>query len=108
MVVVLIWINDLFIAGPDHLVPGICRDIEAVFDCENVGEMVEVIGCKVDCDQKERSLKLTQTVKISKFHKFDILQNPSCSPNTPAEPNKILKSEGEGDLVLTKQELKEY
>ena len=110
-VIVLTWIDDFLIAGPDHLIPGIRRDIEAVFDCEDVGVMVEYVGCKVDCNRKERSLKLTQPVKIDKFHdEFGIERNLSRNPLTPAEPNSVLKSEGEGeeDLVLTKQEQKEY
>ena len=48
LVIVITWIDDFLIVGPDHLVPGIRRDIEAVFDCEDVGEMVEYVGCQVD------------------------------------------------------------
>ena len=50
-------------------------------------------------------------MKIDKFHdEFGIQRNPSRSPSTQAEPNSVLKSEGEGkeDLVLSKQEQKEY
>ena len=109
--VVLVWINNSFIAAPDHLIPSICRDIKAVFNCEDIGEMVEYIGCKVDCNCKLQAFKLTQLVKIEKFHKkFTIAGNPSCSPSTPAEPNSFLKgeSEGENNIVLTKQEQKKY
>jgi len=47
----LLWVDNWMLAAPDHLILGMRRDIVAVFDCEDVGEMVEYVGCKVDCDR---------------------------------------------------------
>jgi hypothetical protein len=53
------------------------------FDCDEIGNMDEYVGCKVERDYKERSMKMTQPVMLQSFaNKFELPDGPT--PNTPA------------------------
>jgi len=57
-------------------------------DCDDVGEMKEYIGCKID--RKGGQLKLTQPVLLQSFiDEFD-LPNDKSYPSTPAEQGSVL------------------
>jgi hypothetical protein len=56
--------------------------------CDDVGEMKECIGCKID--RKGGQLKLAQPVLLQSFiDEFD-LPNDKSYPSTPAEPGLVL------------------
>ena len=69
-----------------------------LFDCKDVGEMHEHVGCRVERNREEGWIRLTQPVKIQKFVNecnIDIKSNRIAS--TPAEPVSVLRKEGIGD-----------
>jgi hypothetical protein len=70
-------------------------------DCDDVGEMKEYIGCKID--RKGRQLKITQPVLLQSFiDEFD-LPNDKSYPNTPAEPRSVLMK---GDKLSMEEQCK--
>lgn len=47
--------------------------MKARFDCNDIGEMLEYVGCKIESDYDKRTLKLTQPVMVQSFcDEFDI------------------------------------
>ena len=59
-----------------------------MFDCEDVGELKEYVGCKIDINNYNQSLKITQPVLIQSFE--DEFPLPNREYDTPAEPKKQL------------------
>jgi hypothetical protein len=60
-----------------------------LFDCDDVGELKEYVGCKVDYDQEIGTMKLTQLVMIQSFNEeFELPKG--AAPNTPAIPGTVL------------------
>ena len=63
------------------------KGILSKFECDDVGEMQEYVGCKVE--RKPGYIKLTQPVLIQSLNdEFDLPDGKA--PKTPAEPNTIL------------------
>ncbi len=57
-------------------------------DCDDVGDLKEYIGCKID--RKGGQLKMTQPVLLQRFFdEFDLPSDKSY-PSTPAEPRSVL------------------
>lgn len=72
-----------------------------LFDCDDVGELTEYVGCKVarKNDEISPSIVMTQPVLLQSFvDEFDIDENKE-SPNTPAMPGSILMKPEEGQLL---------
>ena len=47
--------------------------MKARFDCDDIGEMFEYVGCKIDRDYVKRTVKFTQPVMVQSFRdEFDI------------------------------------
>ena len=53
LVLWLSWINDCLCVGPDIEVKKARADILARFECDNVGELKEYLGCKIDRHMEE-------------------------------------------------------
>jgi hypothetical protein len=111
LVVILLWVYDFAIFGLDELVPGLKQELMSLFDCKDVGEMHEYVGCKVERNREEGWIRLTQPVKIQKFvdeYGIDIKSNRI--PSTPAEPGSALRKEGidDDDILLSPEEQFRY
>jgi hypothetical protein len=111
LIVILLLVDDFLILGPDELVPGIKDEILSLFNCKDVGEMNEYVGCRVERDCEAGWMRLTQPVKIQKFvaeYGIDIVSNRI--PSVPAEPGSVLKKDGidEDDLTLPPEEQFRY
>jgi hypothetical protein len=92
--VILLWVDNFALFGPDELVPGSKNELLSLFDCRDVGEMKEYVGCRVKRNRENGWICLTQPVKIQKFvdkYGIDIISNRV--PSTPAEPGSVLKKE---------------
>jgi hypothetical protein len=58
------------------------------FDCDEVGELKECVGCKIDRDLTEGSVKLTQPASLqSHDDEFDLPKGET--PNAPAIPGTV-------------------
>jgi hypothetical protein len=111
LIVILLWVDDFLKLGPDELVPGIKEELLSLFNCKDVGEMNEYVGCRVEHNREASWMRLTQPVKIQKFveeYGIDIVSNRI--PSTPAEPGSVLKkgSIDEDDLPLPPEEQFRY
>jgi hypothetical protein len=98
LIVILLWVDDFAIFGPDELVTGIKNELLSLFNCKDVGEMKEYVGCRIERDCENGWIRLMQPVKIQKFvdeYRIDIISNQA--PSTPAEPGSVLKKEGIDD-----------
>jgi hypothetical protein len=76
-----------------------------IFDCEDVGEMNEYVGCKIERDLEEPSLRMTQPVLLQSFEdEFDL--SLLGKPGLPAPAGSMLtkgdKTESEA-VPLTQQ-----
>jgi hypothetical protein len=73
------------------------------FDCDEVGELKEYVGCKVDIDRKERSVTLTQPVLLQNFaDEFELPEG--ASPRTPAVAGDVLVRGEVKDQVSYKEQ----
>jgi hypothetical protein len=83
------WVDDCLVCGKKEAVLEAKADLMSRFDCDEVGELKEYIGCKVD--RGDGFLKLTQPVLLQSFEdEFDI---PAMKkPNTPAIPGNVLRA----------------
>jgi hypothetical protein len=78
LVLWLSWVDDCLVTGPTPTVMEAKASTRAEFDCDEVGELNECVGCKIDWDRKEGSMKITQPV-ILQSHK-DKLNLPTHKP----------------------------
>jgi hypothetical protein len=89
----LSWVIDCLVGGKDKGVKKAKVHMMELFDCDDVGELKEHVGCKVDYDREAGTMKLTQPVMIQSFQ--DEFELPEGEPsNTPAIPGTVM-SEGE-------------
>ena len=104
----LTWIDDkLCIANPD-VIKDEKEKMKQHFECDDVGEVVDYIGCKVEVDREDRSVKFTQPVLVqSLVDEFeDIPQGKD--PLTPAKPGDILLKSDDEKCHLGKEEHTRY
>jgi hypothetical protein len=89
----LSWVDDCLVGGKDEGVKKAKAHMMDLFDCDDVGELKEYVGCKVDYDRNAGTMKLTQPVMIQSFQdEFELPEGKSS--NTPAIPGTVM-SEGE-------------
>jgi len=91
LVVWLIWVDDCLCIGPEKACKQAVADMKSRFDCDDVGELAEYVGCKVTHNKVARTIKFTQPVMIQSFlDEFDIADDMRKPPNTPGEPGTVL------------------
>eukprot|EP00957_Ditylum_brightwellii_P035609 2698993-Ditylum_brightwellii.AAC.1 len=67
-----------------------------LFECEELGEVDEYVGCKIDYDQKDGSTPNTQPVLLQSYKDEFKLDEHRKVSKTPAEAGSVLgKGEGE-------------
>ena len=71
-----------------------------LFDCDDIGEFKEYVGCKITRDDK--SIKFTQPVLLQSFK--DEFELPNRNYETPGEPGKVLTKVIEGTEVDNKMQ----
>jgi hypothetical protein len=108
LVLWLIWVDICFIAGERLRVHTEKERMKQLFECDDIGEMTEYVGCKVEYNkEEERYMKLTQPVMIQSFvDEFD-LPTDGPAPNTPAETGQVL-SKGEENTKMPIDRQKKY
>ena len=104
----LTWIDDkLCIAHPDVIKDEKDR-MKKHFECDDVGEVVDYIGCKVEVDQKEHSVKFTQPVLVQSLaDEFEDIPQ-GIDPLTPAKPGDILLKSSDEKYHLDKEKHTRY
>ena len=90
LVVWLTWVDDLLCFGEKELVRKAAEEMNQAFECDDIGEMSEYVGCKIERKGNE-SFKFTQPVMCQSFQdEFDLEEAMRRVPRTPSEPNKVL------------------
>jgi hypothetical protein len=83
------WIDDFLVCGTEQSVMEAKDMMGKIFNCEDVGEMNEYVGCKIERDLEAPSLRMTQPVLLQNFEgEFDLSQ--MGKPGLPAPAGSML------------------
>jgi hypothetical protein len=95
----LSWVDDCLMIGPKEEIMNVRAGILTKFECDDVGEMTEYVGCKVE--RKPHCIQLTQPVLIQSLEdEFEIPEGRA--PRTPADPNTVLPFIENDDMMPSK------
>jgi hypothetical protein len=83
------WVDDMLVCGSEKGVKIAKQQFKAQFEVDDVGELKEFVGCKIDYDRVGRMMKLTQPVLVQSFTDEFELPN-GRPPDLPAPPGEIL------------------
>ena len=84
LVIWVSWIENCLVVGSHKAVAKAKRAMMERFECEDVGNIVEYVGCKIDIDREKQTLKFTQPVLLQSYEdEFDL---PNAVPMTAAAP----------------------
>ena len=83
------WVDDLLSAGKEEEVKKGRNILKQHFDLDEVGELKEYVGCKVEYNKEKGWIKLTQPVLLQSFQ--DEFKLPINTYRTPAEPGSVLE-----------------
>jgi len=98
LIVWLSWVDDCLVCGKKEGVLQAKKQMMERFDCDEVGELKEYIGCKIDYDREGGSIKVTQPVLLQSFvDEFDLPKGDT--PVTPAVPGDVLRRGEPKDYV---------
>ena len=100
--VMMMWVDDCLIAGPKAKVIHAKDKMLSMFDCKDLGEMKEYVGCRVE--RGEGWLRLTQPTQLKKFSDEFDLNTHRAEPRTPAEPNSVLNEGDQGEPLSEAQQ----
>ena len=103
LMVWLSWIDDCVCFGEQAEVEKSRDKMKQLFDCDDVGDMNEYVGCKID--KENGAFKFTQPVMVQSFE--DEFELPNLNPATPGEPGVTLAKAETAELV-GKDETKYY
>ena len=67
LIIWLSWIDKCMCWGPESMVLTENKDFMERFDYDDVGEVKEYVGCKIEKDKSEKSTKFTQPVMLQIF-----------------------------------------
>ena len=91
------WIDDYIICGDKRDVTKAKEDMKGYFDCDEVGELKDYVGCVIDYNKEEHWMKLTQPVLMQSFKdEFDL---PDTKHRTPAIPGSVLRKPEDHEIV---------
>ena len=91
------WVDDCLCCAKDSTIEEMKNAFKKHFACDDVGEMKEYIGCKVERNRDEGWLKFTQPVLLQSYQ--DEFKLPKGSYSTPGEPGKILEACAEEEIM---------
>ncbi len=105
LVVWISWVDDCLVCGKTPGVKIAKMQMMERFDCDEIGNMDEYVGCKVERDLAKGTIKLTQPVMLQSFEdEFDLPDGPS--PNTPATPGSAMVRAEPENCVTEKEQFK--
>jgi Reverse transcriptase (RNA-dependent DNA polymerase). len=83
------WIDDCLNIGAKEDVDQAIQDMKDRFDCDEVDDLSEYIGCKLEHNKEERSIKFTQPVLLQSFEdEFELPERGDFK--TPAPAGQVL------------------
>jgi hypothetical protein len=73
--VAIIWVDNFMVCGPKAAIVHEKRIMGNVFPCDDMGPMEEYIGCKIEWNHEDLSVRLTQPVMLRRFQdEFNMTQ----------------------------------
>lgn len=82
-------VDDNLNCGADESVDEAKELMNGEFKCDDLGSLEEYLGCKIEYNREDGSMKITQPVLLQSFKdEFDLPEGPV--PRTPAAPGSIL------------------
>ncbi len=107
LVIWISWVDNCLVCGtPDRVREAKAQRMKC-FDCDDIGDLTEYIGCKIDRNDKEGWMKLTQPVLMQSFvDEFGITKDGD-TPKTPATPGEVLQK-GEPENQLSDKDQRIY
>ena len=93
------WVDDLVHMGNKNIVGVGIDKLKKVVLIDDVGDLKEYVGMKIEINQDENSMKLTQPVTVKSFR--DEFELPSYEYKIPAAPGSVLRND---DNYLDKDE----
>jgi hypothetical protein len=106
LIIWLSWVDDCLVTGKKEGVLSAKRQMMDRFDCDEVGELKEYVGCKIDYIANVGSVKITQPVLLQSFK--DEFELPGGDvPITPAVPGDVLRG-GEPKDYVTETTMSKY
>ena len=99
------WVDDCLVCGTKEGVRIAKAKMMKQFDCDEVGNMDEYVGCKVDRNFEDGTIKFTQPVMIQSFSdEFELPEGKA--PNTPATPGQFLVKGDDATNLKQEQQTK--
>ena len=84
------WVNDMLNAGAKSGVMTAVEQFKKQFKCDDVGELREYVGCKIEIKYEKRYAKLTQPVLLQSLQDEFVLPEGEA-PATPAVPGNVFE-----------------
>lgn len=90
----------MIMASGDEKVIGVKKkELQGTFDIDDCGPMKEFVGCKIEHDRENGTMKFTQPILIQLF--TDEFELPTRSANgTPAAPGSVLKAYDDEPMLM--------
>ncbi len=98
LVIVISWIDNNMILGPEDLVMQVKADLMKQFECDDCGQLEEYVGNKIDYVGSD-TIRFIQTVLLQSYSD-EFNQKEKCH-NTPAIPGTVLKKPAEDGTFST-------
>ena len=99
LIIWLSWIDDCMIWGNKQIIYKEKEQFMERFDCDDVGELKEYVGCKIE--RTENSIRFTQPVLIQSFS--DEFKVTGKNIMTPAEAGQVLVKNENAENVVCKE-----
>ncbi len=101
LVIMISWIDDNMILGPEDLVMQVKADLMKQFECDDCGRLEEYVGNKINYVGDD-AIQFVQTVLLQSYmDKYNL--EKKCH-NTPAVPGTVLKKPVEDGKVLSSKD----
>ena len=106
LVIWISWVDDCLLIGHKNEVSKYHAVMNSYFDCDNVGELKEYVGCKIETRKDEKRILIVQPVIVRSFiDEFGIEENRKIE--VPASTNDSFSPVMDGD-ELNEEEQKGY
>lgn len=102
--ILISFIDDLQTLGNKHVVESAKNEMMNQIDCEDVGELQEHIGCKIEINKEKKTARLTQPGLLQRLRNEFVLPNGTVDIPATAGTTLAYKDEGVHYLKAEKSE----
>jgi Reverse transcriptase (RNA-dependent DNA polymerase) len=94
----ILWVDDLLVIGKPSVITKAKNDMMRQFECDNVGQVEEFLGNKIEIDHVLKATKFTQPVLLQSLKDKFVLKKGKVK--LPVTAGSILSYKGEGVKYL--------